>query len=207
MVHFDEALDYVCGEAHRAYAYVPPALWVRHILFVKGQKDGLPPYILICDEAEAGAAEDVRVAAPRRLPDIAGKRRPEHSRITRQPRRPLVGACGWQARRQEDPRAGEQERTSFIQWQTPVPQCRDAFTWRACRKKKRLPALRRRSVLIEATGGWAVEVRCDAATDIALFRSQRAQSVTVGEAATAGTAAVLRKRQNTPTTFCVLGKP
>jgi len=36
VVTFDDALDYVCGEAHRAFSSSRPGLWVRHILFVKG---------------------------------------------------------------------------------------------------------------------------------------------------------------------------
>jgi hypothetical protein len=45
VVTFDDTLDYVCGEAHRAFAYYHPALWLRHILFVKGQPGGLPAYV------------------------------------------------------------------------------------------------------------------------------------------------------------------
>ena len=54
VVHFDDALDYVCGEAHCAYPFIAPGLWVRHLLFVKGEKEGMPPYVLVCDEVEAG---------------------------------------------------------------------------------------------------------------------------------------------------------
>ena len=105
VVHFDEALDYVCGEAHRAYATIRPALWVRHILFVKEQKNGFPPYILICDETEAGNSRATFAwQLHYRLPSSL-QGRDLNIRGNGPTQRPSISAFGRCDRRETDPRA------------------------------------------------------------------------------------------------------
>jgi hypothetical protein len=207
VVHFDEALDYVCGEAHRAYVAFSPTLWVRHILFVKGGQTGLPPYILICDEIEA---DDQPRTFAWQL----------HSTLPLSVKGLDAGFLGKQADldiyrlapldsklfEKETPAVRDKERTSFVQWRTPTPQKRCVWLTALFPKPKGTPNTPSPSFrVVESVGGWAVEVSSKNATDIALFRSEHAQLVKAGAVSTPGTAALLRQRAKQPTTQFILG--
>jgi uncharacterized protein DUF4962 len=207
VVHFDAALDYVCGEAHRAFAYLHPTLWLRHILFVKASHDGVPPYVLICDEMEADEqprtfAWQLHPGAPYALQGHKLSIHGEHTELDVHLLWPPDGTIV----EKQTPAPFLAERTGFIQWRTAVPGARCAYVAALFPRTKKdggpVPSFR----MIEAAGGWAVEVSTGAGTDVALFRSERSMSATVASFSTGGTAALLRKPKQGPQTAYVLGK-
>jgi len=206
VVHLDEALDYVCGEVHRAYAYLKPALWVRHVLFVKPQKDGPPPYALICDEMEADAQPRTFAwQLHARLPFSRDGRRLSVNGKSGQLDVHLLSPSDGPVVEKETPAPLEKERSRFIQWRTVAPQPRCAYLAALQPRDKAATAPPPTFRVVEATGGWAIEVKADGATDLALFRSERAPSVSADGVSAAGTAALLRKRPNQPALLFVLG--
>jgi hypothetical protein len=207
VVHLGDALDYVCGEAHRAYYSVQPRLWVRHILFVKEGGNGLAPYILVCDEAEADG--DPQTFAWQIHPHFPIKPEPGgidvDGRASSLDVRFLLPADGVMIEKQT-PAPIEKERTDFIQWQTVGPQQSCSFLTallpRARPEAQPPPGFR----VVSASGGWAVEVKSAHGTDLALFRSEHADSVNAEGTSTTGTAALLRSTDSGPATLYEMGK-
>jgi Domain of unknown function (DUF4962) len=206
VVHLDEALDYVCGEAHRAYAYFTPKLWLRHILFVKGQTE-MPAYILVCDEVEAGTqprtfAWQLHSGWPMAV---------RGNNVVLQGKKADVDVCLLNAANDPilqklTPAPFPADRTPFIQWTTPAPreQCH-YLTALVPHNKASTSALSFR--VLEAEGGWAVEVTAAGRTDVALFRSDHAASVSAGGISSTGTAALYRKRGDAQPVLYLLGNP
>lgn len=208
VVSFSPDLDYVCGEAHRAYAYFRPALWVRHLLFVKDSPEGRHPYILVCDEIEAGEdprsfAWQLHLAHPFSLDGrelaVQGSRSSMTVHFLAPSDGPLI--------KKETPAPLPNERTHFVQWRTPQPQKRAyylvAMVPQTSTDQGRAPLFR----MVDAAGGWAVEVTSGTARDIVLFRSERAASVSAQGVGTTGTAAVFRNAGPGPALLFHLGKP
>jgi hypothetical protein len=205
----DAVLDYVCGEAHRAYSKDRPALWVRHLLFVKAQKNGPPPYVLICDEVEAGAqpmtfAWQLHSGYPYTHQgdgvNISGRAAELFVHL-------LAPADGMLLDKQTPaPRADQ--RTHFFQWQTPGASARCAFLAALVpRTKKDKVVVPLSFRVIEAAGGWAVECTSGTAVDLVLFRSELARTVSAEGFQTTGTAALLRENAGLPNASYVLGSP
>ena len=100
----------------------------------------------------------------------------------------------------------EKERTDFIQWQTVGPQQSCSFLTallpRARPEAQPPPGFR----VVSASGGWAVEVKSAHGTDLALFRSEHADSVNAEGTSTTGTAALLRSTDNGPATLYEIGE-
>jgi hypothetical protein len=206
VVVFDDALDYVCGEAHRAFSSSRPALWLRHVLFVKG-REGLPPYVLICDELEAG--EQPQTFAwqlhPRNPFDLRGRDVAVTGDKSGLDVHLLAPADGVVVKKQS-PSAEAALRLRFIQWRTPAPQSRAYFLTALQPHAKNASATPLSFRALEATGGWAVEVRSGQNTDVALFRSERAKSISVGNWSTQGTAALFRQQPGTGNDGYVMGR-
>jgi hypothetical protein len=97
------------------------------------------------------------------------------------------------------------ERTGFIQWRPGAPGTRCAYVTvlvpRTNEKSGLTPSFR----VLEAKGGWAVEVSTGVGTDVALFRSERSKSVTAAGLSTRGTAALVRKSRQGSRVEYVLG--
>ena len=208
VVSLDPALDYVCGEAHRAYLNDPPSSWIRHLLFVKSQKTGRSPYIVICDEVRAGDrpvtfAWQLHSQYPFSLRsngfDISG-------RVAGLDVHLLEPANGRLVEKQT-PAPLEKQRTSFVQWQTPGPESRCNYLTALVPRVTKEETVPLSFRVVKATGGWAVEVRDGTATDLVLFRAERAQSVAVGDVSVTGTAALFRNSDDLPATLYVMGKP
>ena len=208
VVSLDPVLDYVCGEAHRAYLNDRPALWVRHLLFVKSQEAGLPPYIVICDEVAAGAqpvtfAWQLHSQYPFSMRkngfDVAGTVAGLDVHLLEPANCRLV--------EKQTPAPLEKQRTSFVQWQTPGPESRCNYLTALVPRVTKEETVPLSFRVVKATGGWAVEVRDGTATDLVLFRAEQAQSVAVGDVRVTGTAALLRKSGDLPATLYVMGRP
>jgi hypothetical protein len=206
VVAFDHALDYVCGEAHRAFSSLRPALWVRHVLFVKGQED-LPPYVLICDELEAGDqpqtfAWQLHPRNPfhlneRELAVDGGKSDLEVHLLA-----PVDGAIV----EKQSPSPDAAQRVRFIQWRTPSAEPRAVFLAAMVPRARDASAAPLSFRTLETSGGWAVEVQAGKNTDVALFRSERVKSVAVGGRSTTGTAALSRRVSTKGEDWYVMGK-
>lgn len=207
VVHFSPVLDYVCGEAHRAYAYFPPRLWVRHLLFVKGQPGGAQPYILVCDEIEAeGEPRDfawqLHTPHPFSVADhsmtVHGRRAGMTVHFLAPRDRPIIA--------KETPAPLPEQRTQFIQWRTAAPQSRcfylTALLPPAPGNGAPAPSFR----VIDAAGGWAVVVTAGTFTDTVMFRSERANSVSAQGVTTTGAAALLRRSGENSALLYSLGK-
>ena len=208
VVTFDAALDYVCGEAHRAFAYLPcPALWVRHVLFVKGQPGGLPPYVLVCDELEAGQRPQTFAwqLHPQSPFALQGRDLSIHGLGADLDVRFLAPADGVILEKQA-PAPLTEQRTRFIQWRTPAPQPRCVFLTALLPRVKATRTVPLSFAVVEATGGWAVKVRGEHVDDLALFRSDRAKAVAVKDLSTTGTAAVSRKRPGAAEDLYIMGR-
>ncbi len=97
------------------------------------------------------------------------------------------------------------ERTGFIQWRTatPAPRCAYVAALVPRTKKDALgePSFR----ILEAAGGWAVEVKTGTGIDVVMFRSERSKSVAVAEFSTRGSAALMRKPSLGPGVVYLLG--
>ena len=59
---------------------------------------------------------------------------------------------------------------------------------------------------LEATGGWAVEIQAGKNTDVAMFRSERAKTVSVEGRTTTGTAALSRRQPANGEDWYVMGQ-
>ena len=206
VVSFDPALDYVCGEAHRAYPFHGPELWVRHLLFVKGEKEGMPSYILICDEVRAGE-QPVTFAWQFHSPypfalrqngfEVSGRVAGLDVSLLEPADNRLV--------ERRTPAPLEKQRTGFIQWETPGPESRCNYLVALVPQEKGRNTVSPSFTVLKAMGGWAVEVRCGSATDLVLFRAERAPSAAIDDVSINGTAALLRKNGGLPATLYLLG--
>jgi len=203
-VQFDPAVDYVCGEAHRAYVRLQPALWVRQVLFVKAAGHA-PAYVLVCDEVDAGAkpetvAWQVMSGLPFAESDHALKIRGEKAALEIR----FLAPADARIVRKETP-APEEQRTPFVQWTSAGPEKKCFFLTALVPRlagDRSAPSFR----VLPAAGGWAVEVTSDGGTDLALFRAEGAASVSCGSAATDSSAALLRQSRGVPGVLYRLGR-
>lgn len=207
VVHLTPGFDYVCGEAHRAYAYFRPTLWVRHLFFAKGLPDRPAPYVLICDEIEVG--DEPRTVAwqlhPQNPFSLAGRElsvRGTNAALTVQ----FLAPADAPLHERQTPASRPEQRTRFVQWRTPRPQ-KSCFFLTAL--APRLPGLIGPAPafkVIPAAGGWAVQVTAGALTDVILFRSERAATASAGEISTTGAAAFLHQAAAQMPELYLLGK-
>jgi hypothetical protein len=208
VVHLDSDLDYVCGEVHRAYFLIRPALSLRHVLLVKKGAASAAPYAVVCDEIESDAqartfAWQLHAGGALELGDrratVRGAKAqldvslllPEDARLVRK----------------QSPAPLAAERTDFVQFRTAKPEQRCVF----------LAVLRPRAAdtvagawsarTIAATGGWAVEVTGPDGVDVVMFRSERAARLSAAGAEVTGTAAWLRKPNRAAAALFLLGNP
>ena len=178
VVSFDDTLDYVCGEAHRAYAYSPPALWLRHVLFVKGDSISRTPYVLVCDELEAGDQPQVFAWQLQPLNPFTrhGQGLSIEGRNAGLTVHFLAPADGVILEKQAPAPLAEQ-RTRFVQVRTPRPQSRCVYLTAMIPRRSGIGTDGLSFRVVEATGGWAVEVHDKGHVDLALFRSDLAKTV------------------------------
>lgn len=206
-VHFDRALDYVCGEAHRAYTSIVPSLWVRHILLAKGDADGRQPYAVICDEAEADEpartfAWQIHARRPMKLVGQSLYILGQNTTLGVQFMAPADDLLV----EKKTPAPLESQRSEFIQWQTNGPKNRCFFLTvllpQPSGSKTQPPSFH----LIQALGGWAISVQSSLGEDLVLFRSERAKLVRAGGVVTTSSAALFRKTPSAPDMLYILGK-
>jgi hypothetical protein len=207
VVVLDDALDYVCGEAHRAFVSSGPALWVRHVLFVKARADGRPAYVLICDELEAGQQPQTFAwqLHPRNPFTIQGRDLTVRGSKAELDVHFLAPADGVILEKQT-PAPMEKQRLRFIQWRTPAAQSGCVYLTAMAPRAKASGTVSPSFAVKEAAGGWGVEVRAAGAVDLVLFRSERATAVTVEGLSTTGTAALLRKRPTAGEDLYIMGR-
>ena len=208
VVAFSPAVDYVCGEAHRAFALSRPSLWVRHLLFSKGEPGGLPPYVLICDELEAGDQPQTFAwqLHPRNPFTVHGRELSVRHRnasldvhFLAPPEAKLIEKTA--------PAPMEAERTRFVQYRLPSPQARGYFLTALCPRSQGTNGPTPTFNVIKADGGWAVEVCLGNVTDLALFRSERSKQVEAMNWQTTSTAALVQQSPGKATTIYLLGQP
>lgn len=206
VVHLDSALDYVCGEAHRAYFLFRPALSLRHVLLIKQSATGAAPYAVICDEVESDEtartfAWQLHAGGALELGERSLAVRGARARIDVSLLLPIDGTLV----RKQSPAPLDAERTEFVQYRTARPGKRSVF----------LSVLRPLSAGIAgrgwsartmaATGGWAVEVTGPEGVDVVMFRADKAGKVSAAGATGAGSAAWLRKPGRGAATLFTLG--
>lgn len=192
VVSFDPVLDYVCGEAHRAYAYEQPKLWLRHIMFVKPTAGAPNPYVVICDELDAGA-EPKKFAwqLHSRLPFMGQAPQLHLSGRSSDLEVHLLAPEENRLVRKETPAPIASARSGFIQWQTPSPQGKWVFlTALAPHAKSAIPPSFK---VVECDGGRAVEVTNGSCRDVVIFRRADEKVAATTGISTAGTAALLRR--------------
>jgi hypothetical protein len=203
VVHLDAALDYVCGEAHRAYCLSPPSLWVRQLLFVKDAS-----YVVICDELESAEqpmtfAWQLHSAFPFSLRDGRRSIESHESRLDLH----LLSPGDGMVLEKLTPAPLAERRTPFLQWRTAGPQQRCAYVAVLALQPKASTSAPLTARSIEAEGGWGVEIVGDGIHDRAIFRAEHARVVTAGGLHTTGTAVLQRTRAGQPEMTYVLGEP
>jgi hypothetical protein len=205
-VQLSDDVDYVCGEIHRAYHYIHPALSLRHVLLVKGDAAGREPYLLVCDEVKLEGeskifAWQLHAGGELTVGDGRAKIVGHRGELNLQC---LVPAGGVLLRKQT-PAPLEAERTDFIQFRTAQAESKAAYlvalTPHLAGRKAKPPVIR----ALPATGGWAVEVITSARRDVVLLRSDRATTVCASGIATASRVTLWRQSSDGKSVIYRLG--
>jgi len=205
-VHFSREVDYVCGEAHRAYVASAPTLWVRHIMVVKDPEDAASTCILVCDQIESdeprSLAWQVRSSLPMRRLGHELRIETRGGRLEGR----LLGSSTGEIVDKLTPAPIEGDREQFVQWRTRNPEKSwsylSAFIATGKHRSEPRPSIR----VVDADGGWAIELTRGGVTHLALFRREGSEFVGAGAFRTEGTAALMR-RDPDGVRRIIMGKP
>lgn len=177
-VSFSGAVDYVCGEAHRAYSSLRPHLWVRHVLFARPSKQIGTPYFVICDELQSDSlprtfAWQLHSKAPIAVLGDEVRILGQHAQLEAKFLLPVGGVT--ESKSTPAPRV--EERSNFIQRESAKPE-KDCVFLVVIVPQGRVEQVALPGIsLVEAAGGWALEVKSEHCVDLILFRAAGAEVV------------------------------